>query len=220
MCYAYYCKQQSCLDGSDSLYRVTFCLANGWNSQAHFWEAYVFRENRGPLVQRSEDQIHFQVRVLNAMSGTGDQDGSFAVPVDWTQFNQQGDNTRAIFMTPVNPATPQSNPSAPYKDRIILIQSLIAANIPGVATQIFRYSPLDYSWDPETNTYSGPDRNLVDKTERGIATFQYVFISSFVYDCFSHFPRYDGAGNWRLFYEAMMYRNGDAIEDTPQVAFK
>ena len=154
------------------------------------------------------------------MSGTGEQDGSYAVPVDWTQFNQQGDNTRAIFMTPVNPATTQSNPSALYKNRKILIHNLITANIPGVATQIFRYNPLNYYYDPDTNTYSGPDRNLVDTTERGMAAFQYVFISCFVYDCFSHFPRYDGAGNWRLFYEAMMYRNGDAIEDTPQEAFK
>jgi hypothetical protein len=114
------------------------------------------------------------------MSGIGDQDpGSLADPVDWTRFNQQGDNTRAIFMTPLNSATPQSNPSALYKDRIILIQNLIAANIPGVATQIFRYKPLNYYYDPDTNTYSGEDALRVDKEERGIAVFQYVFNFSF-----------------------------------------
>lgn len=107
-------------------------------------------------------------------------------PIDPTLFNQPGDNTEAIIMSPAWWITKDSkgNPMAGFKypNKLNELETAIRRLIPGVKIDREAYIPLNY--------YDPGDEALIDKSDRGMALFQYD-------------PNADGAGGryYRLFYE-------------------
>ncbi|KAK5000913.1 hypothetical protein LTR66_000330 [Elasticomyces elasticus] len=77
-----------------------------------------------------------------------------------------------------------------YPNKLKTVVELLRQDIPNAKVHWKGYVPLEYVWNIDDNTYSGPDADVIDTTERGIAVFQY-----------------DGASQWRLFYEAYVTDN-------------
>ncbi|KAM0454300.1 hypothetical protein ACHAPV_008379 [Trichoderma viride] len=134
---------------------------------AHYWETYTTGLNDN-IAAGSADLANWQTKVLNSITGTGTQDpNAQADALNWNLFNQPGDNTRVMIMSPNN----EISTSLKYKNKVGLIQSLLQDNIPGVnIVQPKAYTRLNYR--VANGVYVGPDASKVDESERGIALFQ------------------------------------------------
>ncbi|KAL1968427.1 hypothetical protein VTN77DRAFT_1956 [Rasamsonia byssochlamydoides] len=108
---------------------------------AHYWEVYALMAS-DDVTPGSESLTNFQEKVLNAITGQGTQDANTLGPaIDWNLFNQPGDNTRVIIMTPY--ADTKEGPIK-YENKINLIINLLQTNIPGAQVRIRGYARLNY----------------------------------------------------------------------------
>ncbi|KFY19636.1 hypothetical protein V491_04318 [Pseudogymnoascus sp. VKM F-3775] len=143
-----------------------------------------------------EDLTHWQVKVLNSITGQGTQDSKRLGPaINWELFNQDQDNTEVYIFAPgePDPTKPPAVPGGPetlvgtYPNKIGLLSSLLIKKLPGARLEVQWYRRLLYTY--KDGKYTGPDAKNVDKSHRGITLFQY-----------------DGIREWRLFLEARIQR--------------
>ncbi|KAM0324574.1 hypothetical protein ACHAQA_007959 [Verticillium albo-atrum] len=169
----------------------------------HYWEIYALNGD-DDLTAGSEAFSKFQANVEYSILGDQRKDPITEGPgVDWSLFNQPRDNTRILFMTPYEDGFRMT--SSTYKTQMkdlkytkkiqYIINLLNRPNrIPGAAVVVQGYQRLNWSWDRQLEKPTGEDADIVDKTERGIACFQY-----------------DGDKQYRLFFEHIVYQNSDKI---------
>src|SRR5215469_16345082 len=138
--------------------------------EAHFWEKHAFRNtptmtNGGLLLQSGDadpDGSNYlkswNERAINVMTGQGTIDRNAICPaIDWSLFNQDGDNTAIYVMTPQDK---DNRHASRYDDKIKNILSTIrnglsnsreGISMQGVADLTYRYQPLTYSTDGNGN---------------------------------------------------------------------
>jgi hypothetical protein len=174
--------------------------------QAHFWEIYSHgrRGTDGLSTSTNARDTHYQAfrqRVIDAFRGqpvtAPVTNGKPYVPpfgdaIDPSLFNQEGDGTRIIVMTPnflgSRPGTARYGQQRYSARNQIMINDIIdhigGENQPRV--DVFIYSALNYR---NAQQYA-----MRHNTRRGMCVFQYD-------------PDSDGNGQraWRLFYEDQMY---------------
>ncbi|KAL2015353.1 hypothetical protein VTK56DRAFT_5771 [Thermocarpiscus australiensis] len=162
--------------------------------QAHYWEVYALgaSDDVSPAAPAYKD---FQIKVLNAITGEGEQDPiTVGGRVTWEWYNQPGDQARLIFMTLSTPgwAPPQpvNEQSIMYLNKIKAIADLVKEHIPGVQVIIQPYRRLQYRYNGGNST--GLDADRVNTDARGMAFFQYD-------------GTFDGQ-YWRLMYEYTKYQ--------------
>lgn len=122
----------------------------------------------------------FIKKVINFMTGEGDQDPTNEGPsIDWSLFNQEGDNTQFIVFTPGketwNASKRQNARSAMYYKKAMAMGAAVKSKVAGARTQVHLYDPMDYSYTIDSageEEYDGRDAALVDKTARGMNYFQ------------------------------------------------
>ncbi|KAK4153471.1 hypothetical protein C8A00DRAFT_33761 [Chaetomidium leptoderma] len=165
---------------------------------AHYWEVYALgaSDDVSPAVPTYKD---FQIKVLNAITGGGEQDPiTVGGGVTWEWYNQPGDQTRLILMTPARPGwTPTQGidmSALMYPNKVAAIASLVRQHIPGVQVRFVPYRRLNYRWNGGYPT--GQDAAIINKSARGMAFFQYD-------------GTFDGA-YWRLMYEYTKVQKGDS----------
>ncbi|KAK3317120.1 hypothetical protein B0T19DRAFT_405560 [Cercophora scortea] len=171
---------------------------------AHYYEVYAFNGD-DVLSQNSESYKRFERNVLNAITGTGEQDPETrGHGVTWSLFNQPGDHTRVFFLTPFaedRQATTTGPESWMYPNKVGAMADLVvqAGHIPGARVRVVPYMPLDYWWDwddvAKKSVPAGPDRLLATTKTFGAAYFQWDGTTDGSY--------------WRLFYEANKFQKGD-----------
>jgi hypothetical protein len=156
-------------------------FSNAGLSQAHFWQGYAVDPSKGTFNDNPTTQT-FQDRVIRFMNGEppkgkADSDGP---PIDWSMFNEEGDNTWLIIHTPGKPGWTRDHPQdasfAQYQAKVAAIGTLVEGKIPGVRSNVHLYQPYDYTSTIDLATdefvYSGPDAARVDTAARGHAVFQ------------------------------------------------
>ncbi|KAI9154907.1 hypothetical protein HJFPF1_07467 [Paramyrothecium foliicola] len=170
---------------------------------AHYWEVYALNRD-DDLSAGSSGLSNFQAKIANPITGQGTKDPITEGPsVNFNWYNRDTDNTRIFIMSPYQDDFKPPNAryttqmkDLKYPNKVQAIIDLLTEEnrIPGAAVVVQGYQRLNWSWDREKEIAVGPDAALVDKTERGIACFQY-----------------DGDKHYRLFLEHMMYRDSDEI---------
>ncbi|KAK3326737.1 hypothetical protein B0H66DRAFT_600847 [Apodospora peruviana] len=148
---------------------------------AHYWESYTTNDND---VITGNDLRLWEERVLDSIRGATvtnpynppEERFAYKAPfgrgVDWTLFNQPGDNTAVYFMTPLaTGVTNEKSDKIKYPQKIALIEALVKSNVPGAKVNIIPYNRLRYSVRGGTAP-TGPDAHLVDKSSRGMCLFQ------------------------------------------------
>ncbi|KAM0597072.1 hypothetical protein ACHAPH_003346 [Verticillium nonalfalfae] len=170
---------------------------------AHYWEVHALNRD-DDLSDGSQGLANFQSRVEFTLTGDKRKDSATkGVGVRWDWFNKDGDNTRILIMSPYKDEF--KPPTARYKTRKqdleypnkvqeIINLLKVEGRIPNAAAVIQGYQRLNYSWDRNALENVGPDANDVDRSERGIACFQY-----------------NGDKTYRLFYEHVMYWDTDSV---------
>jgi hypothetical protein len=126
------------------------------------------------------DDKSFQLRVLNFISGEGEQEPTNVGPsVDWSLFNKTQDNTWLMIHTPSvlnwNRAQGHDKQYAMYGNKMAAIANLVKKKIPGVQTQLHLYRPLNYWTEINldgTTSLMGPDAARVDVSALGYNVFQ------------------------------------------------
>ncbi|KAK3945228.1 hypothetical protein QBC46DRAFT_433392 [Diplogelasinospora grovesii] len=118
---------------------------------AHYWEVYALG-NSDDVSQSAPTYNDFQTKVLNAISGTGTQDPiTVGSGVTWNLYNEDGDQTRLIFMTPAKPGwTPAQGADLShimYPNKVTAMTNLIKQHIPGVQVRIVPYRRLIYRYN-------------------------------------------------------------------------
>lgn len=152
-------------------------------SQAHFWQGYAMDSLNGDDDEAYNDDPNdadFTKKVINFMMGEGEQDATNEGPsIDWSLFNQEGDNTQFIVFTPGkeswNGSKRQNARSAMYYKKAMAMGAAVKSKVAGARTQVHLYDPMEYSYTIGSNgeeEYQGRDSALVDKTARGMNYFQ------------------------------------------------
>ncbi|KAJ5091599.1 hypothetical protein NUU61_006469 [Penicillium alfredii] len=154
---------------------------------------------------------NFTDRVIGVITGEGPDDTKkYGQPVDWSQFNACDDDTRILWMSPVNQkdynhVDPQNRPR--YLKKIKMVDDLIRDHVSSTRnSETHFYRRLWYQSNGGNPT--GQDADKVDKTARGQCAFQYVLYwdmrtSSSTPSILTR-GRFDGEGNWRTFYETKL----------------
>lgn len=141
------------------------------SKQAHFWERYALNVNDITDKKKDPDGMkHFEERVLNVITGEGSKDKETIGPaVDWKLFNGDCDDTRVIFMSPLDD---NSDITPKYKKKLNLIKEAVKKKLPEAKFGDDHYYKRLVYWHVGNDQFEGPDAHLIDKTERGISLFQ------------------------------------------------
>ncbi|KAK4105062.1 hypothetical protein N658DRAFT_504574 [Parathielavia hyrcaniae] len=186
--------------GSGGLHGCTVMtlVSNRAVYMAHYWEVYALGAS-DDISTGAPKYGDFQLKVLHAITGEGAQDPiTVGGGVTWDLYNQPGDQTRLIFMTPSragwNYGQGNDLTNIMYPNKVNAIANLVRQHIPGVQVRVVPYRRLQYRYN--NGNPQGQDAALVNKSARGMAFFQYdgTFVGAY----------------WRLFYEYIKFQKGDA----------